>query len=233
MASQKNEDRLSIRTKLNGDESIDYYGIFDGHAGHHVSDYLAEVLHQILVEYLELRGLKDQFPSVFQRTGSEVKKDRWQQEKSFDSVPKTLDDATNGEKDGEVEQEERKHRKNSRPTEKDQVKAEKGKGNEKEEKEQDQEIEKEKEKEKEKDKVKQKEKQKERQKEKEKEKEKEKKNETDEEKETEKGNEKRKEKKKGRRKKKEKSSSESFDFRVEKLNPYVYNNATKVCYHFI
>ena len=33
MCSHKNEDRFCIQTSLNGDETVDYYGVFDGHAG--------------------------------------------------------------------------------------------------------------------------------------------------------------------------------------------------------
>ena len=58
MASKKNEDRFAIRTHMGKHTPVEYYGVFDGHAGNDVSDYCSFKFHEILVRRLdeEVRG---------------------------------------------------------------------------------------------------------------------------------------------------------------------------------
>ena len=39
MASKKNEDRVAVRTKFGNCLTMEYYAVFDGHAGGEVSEY--------------------------------------------------------------------------------------------------------------------------------------------------------------------------------------------------
>eukprot|EP00009_Paramoeba_aestuarina_P002491 CAMPEP_0201511326 /NCGR_PEP_ID=MMETSP0161_2-20130828/3807_1 /ASSEMBLY_ACC=CAM_ASM_000251 /TAXON_ID=180227 /ORGANISM="Neoparamoeba aestuarina, Strain SoJaBio B1-5/56/2" /LENGTH=390 /DNA_ID=CAMNT_0047906777 /DNA_START=133 /DNA_END=1302 /DNA_ORIENTATION=+ len=59
MSSKKNEDRFAIRTTLGSEECLDYYAVFDGHAGSDVSDYCSFHFHEILAKLLERNPVGD------------------------------------------------------------------------------------------------------------------------------------------------------------------------------
>mmetsp|Transcript_14765 Transcript_14765/g.42020 ORF Transcript_14765/g.42020 Transcript_14765/m.42020 type:complete len:936 (+) Transcript_14765:121-2928(+) len=62
MASQKNEDRFCIRTPLVPEHgTIDYYAVFDGHAGSAVSQYCADNFHDLLVKELKDLDILNRF----------------------------------------------------------------------------------------------------------------------------------------------------------------------------
>ena len=51
MCSHKNEDRFSIQTSLNGDECVDYYGVFDGHAGMFLFLFVVVVMNEVIISF--------------------------------------------------------------------------------------------------------------------------------------------------------------------------------------
>jgi hypothetical protein len=86
LASQKNEDRFCIRTQLMGDSEIDFYGVFDGHAGSDVSDYCSSKFYSHLVDVMEEYEIKKRFPSAFKPHGHDSERSKWSKEKTISVV---------------------------------------------------------------------------------------------------------------------------------------------------
>jgi len=53
MSSKKNEDRVAVRTGSGNYPKMEYYAVFDGHAGPEVAEYCGNEFHQYLAEFFE------------------------------------------------------------------------------------------------------------------------------------------------------------------------------------
>tara|TARA_R110002050_G_scaffold18952_6_gene54868 strand:+ start:102 stop:617 length:516 start_codon:yes stop_codon:yes gene_type:complete len=132
MASQKNEDRYAIQTPLIQDQpNIDYYGVFDGHAGAGVSQYCANYFHKLFAKIVGDMDLISRFPQSMKTDAHS-----WTKKKAISSAllswggstTDVIQDQANGEGSGKKEKKEKEKEKEKGKEKKKEKVKEDGKG---------------------------------------------------------------------------------------------------------